>query len=80
MEQRGALRLGGAGLHTTRGTVCRTPEARCSSCPPVYKVSSERWIAEASVQIPVHQDLNGSQVEADVLAVVGFRIPFGLPW
>ncbi len=47
---------------------------------PGLQIISDRWILEASVQIPVHQDLNGSRVETDALAIVGLRIPFGLPW
>ncbi len=47
---------------------------------PGFQIISVRWIVEASVQIPVHQDLNGSQVKTDVIAVLGVRVPFHVAW
>ncbi len=47
---------------------------------PGFQIISTRWIVEASLQIPVYQDPNGSQVETDVIAVLGVRIPFHVPW
>ncbi len=47
---------------------------------PGLQIISDRWIVEASVQIPVHQDLDGSQVKTDVVAVLGVRVPFHVAW
>ena len=47
---------------------------------PGLQIISTRWIVEASVQIPVHQEMNGSQVKTDVIAVLGVRVPFHVAW
>ncbi len=47
---------------------------------PGFQIISTRWIVEASVQIPVHQEMNGSQVKTDVIAVLGVRVPFYVAW
>ena len=47
---------------------------------PGFQIISTRWIVEASVQIPVHQEMNGSQVKTDVIAVLGVRVPFHVAW
>lgn len=47
---------------------------------PGLQLAAKRWILEASVQIPVAQDLRGSQVEQDFVAVLSVRIPFALPF
>lgn len=43
--------------------------------PGVQYVTS-RWIAEASVQLPVVRNLNGTQPEPDYTVAAGFRIQF----
>ena len=43
---------------------------------PGVQLASLRWILEASLQIPIAQDLNGPQLETDFVAVLSVRIPF----
>lgn len=47
---------------------------------PGLQLAAKRWILEASVQVPIAQDLHGSQVEQDFVAVLSIRIPFALPF
>lgn len=47
---------------------------------PGVQLAAKSWILEASLQVPIAQDLHGSQVEQDFVAVVGVRIPFALPF
>lgn len=43
---------------------------------PGVQYITRRWIAEATVQLPVIQDLNGLSLENDYVARAGFRINF----
>jgi len=43
---------------------------------PGLQMASKRWVAEASIQLPVYQDLNGSQVETDYTVVASLRFTF----
>ncbi len=43
---------------------------------PGVQFVAKRWIAEAVVQLPVAQDLNGSALEDDFVVRAGFRINF----
>lgn len=43
---------------------------------PGLQYVTKRFILESSIQIPVVQDLNSSQVETDYIAVAGIRITF----
>ncbi len=45
---------------------------------PGVQFITQRFIVEASVQVPVVQDLNGSQLEKDFVAVFSLRVPFEL--
>lgn len=47
---------------------------------PGLQLAAKSWIIEASVQVPIVQDLHGSQVEQDFVAVLSVRIPFALPF
>jgi hypothetical protein len=48
---------------------------------PGVQLAMKRLILEASVQVPVLQDLNGPQLETDFVAVLSVRVPFELsPW
>lgn len=47
---------------------------------PGLQLTAKDWILEASVQVPVAQDLQGSQVEQDFVAVLSVRVPFALPF
>lgn len=43
---------------------------------PGLQYAAKRWIAEAAVQIPVVQNLNGANLEQDYIIRTGFRINF----
>lgn len=43
---------------------------------PGVQYVTRRWVAEAAVQVPVLQDLNGQALERDYVALVGFRVNF----
>ena len=45
---------------------------------PGAQFITKRFIVEASVQVPIWQDLNGPQLEDDFTAVLSVRIPFTL--
>lgn len=47
---------------------------------PGLQLAAKSWILEASVQVPVAQDLHGSQLEQDFVAVLSVRIPFAFPF
>lgn len=47
---------------------------------PGLQLAAKSWILEASIQLPIAQDLHGSQVEQDIVAVLSVRIPFALPF
>ena len=46
---------------------------------PGIQAISQRWILEASLQLPVVRNLYGARVEPDLVAVLSVRIPFELP-
>lgn len=43
---------------------------------PGLQYVTRKWIVEAGVQIPVHQQLNGAALETDYLFTTGFRVNF----
>ncbi|MDM8349499.1 transporter [Pseudomonas sp. sp1636] len=43
---------------------------------PGLQYVTKKWILEAGVQIPVHQQLNGSALETDYRLTAGFRVNF----
>ena len=43
---------------------------------PGLQYVTRKWIVEAGVQIPVHQQLNGSALETDYVFTTGFRVNF----
>lgn len=43
---------------------------------PGLQIASKRFVAETSFQIPVFQDLNGSQVETDYVVITSLRVTF----
>jgi len=43
---------------------------------PGLQVASKHFVAETSVQLPVFQDLNGTQVETDYVIVTSLRFTF----
>ncbi|MEX0827523.1 MAG: transporter, partial [Haliea sp.] len=43
---------------------------------PGLQYVTKRWILEGAVQVPVVQDLNGTALENDYVARIGFRVNF----
>ena len=43
---------------------------------PGFQYVAKSWILEASLQLPISQNLNGSQVETDFVGVLSVRVPF----
>ncbi|MCA9399233.1 MAG: transporter [Candidatus Omnitrophica bacterium] len=43
---------------------------------PGFQIASKRFVAEASFQIPVFQNLNGTQVETDYVVITSLRLTF----
>ena len=43
---------------------------------PGLQYITKRWVAEASIQLPIVQELNGRQLETDFILTAGFRIQF----
>jgi hypothetical protein len=43
---------------------------------PGLQFATRRFILEASIQLPIIQDLNGNQVETDFVLSAGFRVNF----
>lgn len=64
----GRMRANGAGNPNTGGTAL--------SLVPGVQYATRRWIAEAAVQLPVMQDLNGSALERDFAVLAGVRVNF----
>jgi len=46
---------------------------------PGLQLVTSRFVVEASLQVPVVQDLRGPQLETDFVGVFGVRIPFTFP-
>jgi len=69
-----------AALSREDGSTLRESGGHVLFLSPGVQVAALRWIVEASVQIPVAQDLNGPQTEADFVGVLSVRIPFEIPW
>lgn len=43
---------------------------------PGIQLATKRWVLETSVQLPIIQDLNGSQLETDYTVVTSLRLTF----
>ena len=64
----GEMRVDGIDDPNTGGTTL--------SLVPGVQYATRRWIAEAAVQLPVIQDLNGSALERDFTVLAGLRVNF----
>ena len=62
------MRIGGIGDPNTGGTTLHLV--------PGIQYATRRWVAEAAVQLPVIQDLNGSALKKDFTVLAGFRVNF----
>ena len=74
------LELNGIWTGRTRqdGTTLRDSGGNVLLVSPGFQYVTNRWIVEASFQVPIAQDLNGSQVETDFVGVLSVRIPFSI--
>lgn len=78
LQLNGVLELNGQWAAKTRSdgsTVAASGGNRLFLSPGAQFIT-KRVILEASVQVPIWQDLNGSQLEDDFRAVLSVRIPF----
>ncbi len=65
--------------HTRRdGSTIRDSGGQVVFLSPGLQYVTSRLIVEASLQLPVSQSLNGSQVETDFVGVLSVRVPFEL--
>ncbi len=65
--------------HTRRdGRTIRDSGGQVVFLSPGLQYVTSRLIVEASLQLPVSQSLNGSQVETDFVGVLSVRVPFEL--
>ena len=60
------------------GTTLRDSGGRVLFVSPGFQYVTNRLIVEASLQVPVAQDLNGPQVETDFVAILSVRVPFSI--
>ena len=77
----GVLELNGAWTGRTHedGRTVRDSGGHMLFVSPGVQFVTDRLILEASVQVPVVQDLNGPQLETDFVGVFSVRIPFEFP-
>lgn len=83
LQLNGVLELNGFWMGRTRvnGSTVRGSGGNVLFLSPGVQLAMKRLILEASVQVPVLQDLNGPQLETDFVAVLSVRVPFELsPW
>ncbi len=83
LQLNGVLELNGfwAGRTQVNGSTVRGSGGNALFLSPGVQLAMKRLILEASVQVPVLQDLNGSQLVTDFVAVLSVRVPFELsPW
>ena len=77
----GLLELNGAWTGRTHedGRTVRDSGGHVLFLSPGVQLVTRRLILEASAQVPIVQNLNGSQIETDVIGVLSVRIPFQFP-
>ncbi len=80
LQMNGLLELNGSwkGKSRAAGTTVADSGGSVLFLSPGLQFITKRAIVEASFQIPVWQDRNGSQLEDDWTAVLSMRIPFTL--
>jgi hypothetical protein len=78
LQLNGVLELNGSweDRASRNGDTIRASGGHILFLAPGVQLASNRWILEASLQLPVVQDLHGSQVETDFVGVLSVRIPF----
>lgn len=80
LQLNGLLELNGHWTGKTRanGATVAASGGNVLFLSPGAQFIAKRFIVEASVQVPIWQDLNGSQLEDDWTAILSVRIPFTL--
>ena len=80
LQLNGLLELNGrwTGKTRTNGITVGASGGNVLFLSPGAQFITKRFIVEASVQVPVWQDLNGAQLEDDFTAVLSVRIAFTL--
>jgi len=80
LQFNGLLELNGRWTDKARanGTSIAASGGNILFLSPGVQFIAKRYIVEASIQVPVWQDLNGSQLEDDWTAVLSMRIPFAM--
>ncbi len=59
--------LGGLNLENSGGTILLLS-------PGIQYIGGRKWLVEGSIQFPIVENLNGSQLETDIIASLGLRI------
>ena len=80
VQLNGILELNGTWMGRTHrhGSTLRDSGGHLLFLSPGIQLVTSRWILEASLLLPVVQDLNGQQVETDFIGVLSVRVPFSL--
>lgn len=80
LQPNGLLELNGRRIGKTRtnGITEGASGGNLLFLSPGAQLITKRFIVEASVQVPVWQNLNGPQLEDDFTAVLSVRIPLTL--
>lgn len=80
LQLNGVLELNGrwTGRSRVDGSTQNSSGGNVLFLSPGAQFITQRFIVEASVQVPVVQDLNGPQLEKDFVAVLSVRVPFEL--
>lgn len=80
LQLNGILEVNGIWTGRTRvdGSTVRDSGGNVLFLSPGVQFAMKRLILEASVQVPVLQDLNGPQLERDFVGVLSVRVPFEL--
>ena len=60
-------KLNGLNLENSGGTILLLS-------PGIQYIGGRKWLVEGSIQFPIVDDLNGSQLETDIIASLGLRI------
>lgn len=80
LQLNGVLELNGAWTGRTQddGKTVRNSGGHVLFLSPGVQFITNRVILEASIQVPIVQDLNGPQLETDFIGVLSVRVPFEL--
>lgn len=60
----------------SNGSIVKDSGGNTLFLSPGIQLATKRWVLETSVQLPIIQDLNGSQLETDYTVVTSLRLTF----